>query len=53
MMNIKETLVVALGCLIFLVATGAAKADEVEKQKVDGYVKHYYKTVQVQNRQSV
>ena len=35
MMNIKETLVVALGCLIFLVATGAAKADEVEKQKVD------------------
>lgn len=51
-MKIKEILAVAIVSLAFLIITGAAKAGEYQdKQKVTSYVTHYYKTVEVQNRQ--
>ena len=49
-MKIKETLVIAVAGLIFLTLTGVAKAETYEKEEVDGYLTHYYKTVEVQNR---
>jgi uncharacterized protein YcfJ len=49
-MNIKETLLIALAGLVFLTLTGVAKAETYDREEVDGYLTHYYKTVQVQNR---
>ena len=49
-MKIKETLVIAVAGLIFLTLTGVAKAETYEKEEVDGYLTHYYKTVEVKNR---
>ena len=48
--KIKETLVIAVAGLIFLTLTGVAKAETYEKEEVDGYLTHYYKTVEVKNR---
>ena len=49
-MNIKETLLIALAGLVFLTLTGVAKAETYDREEVDGYLTHYYKTVEVQNR---
>jgi uncharacterized protein YcfJ len=58
-MNIKETLVIALAGLMFLTLTGIAKAEVItgaagtkikEREVVEGFVTHYYTTLQVQNR---
>jgi outer membrane lipoprotein SlyB len=50
MFNIKEVMALSAGILIFLLVTGAAQADSHSAVKVDGYVKHHYKTVTTQQQ---
>jgi uncharacterized protein YcfJ len=47
-MKIKETLVIAVAGLIFLILTSPVRADGYTE--VDGYLTHHYKTVETQNR---
>jgi len=49
-MKIKETLLIAVAGLIFLILTSPARADSYTE--VDGYLTHHYKTVETQNRVS-
>lgn len=51
-MKIKDILTVAIAGFIFIAVTGIAKAETYQKEEVDGYLTHYYKTVEVQNRVS-
>lgn len=48
MFKLKEVITLSVGILVFLLVTGAAQANEVVK--VDGYVKHHYKTVTTQKQ---
>ena len=48
MFKLKEVITLSAGILVFLLVTGAAQANEVVK--VDGYVKHHYKTVTTQKQ---
>ena len=49
-MKIKETLLIALAGLIFLILTSPVRADSYTK--VDGYLTHHYNTVETQKRVS-
>ena len=58
-MKIKETLAIAVAGLIFLTLTGIAKAEVItghdgtkikEREVVEGFVTHYYTTIQTKNR---
>ena len=49
-MKIKETLLIAVAGLIFLILTAPVRADSYTE--VDGYLTHHYKTVETQNRVS-
>lgn len=58
-MKIKDLILVAIAGFIFITVTGIAKAEVItghdgskikERQVVEGFVTHYYKTVKVQNK---
>lgn len=49
-MKIKETLLIAVAGLIFLILTAPVRADSYTE--VDGYLTHHYKTVEVQTKVS-